>query len=172
MYFWLRILPTILRALFMKKQPFSEVSRVNLRVWPHETEARYANQAAYPQYLELARWEWVLRSELLALALKQKFLFILGGQLLIYRRPVSRWRKMEIRSELKGWDQRFVYCTQNIYVGNELALSALVKFCCKRGSQLCPPADYLGPLGMPAESPELPPAVQKWIETENLLLKA
>ena len=62
MLFWFRIAIVILRSLFFPARRMTEEATLALRVWPLESEVRFANQAMHPHYLELARWAWAVTS--------------------------------------------------------------------------------------------------------------
>ena len=173
MFFWIRILIVLARACFRPKSGATDETTVSLRVWPHESEVFFANQAIYPHYLELARWDWAVRSGAGRLAIQKRILFILGGQTLLYRRPLQRFHRFDVRTKIIGWDERWFYFEQKIYSTNgQLAHSALVKACCKQGKNLVAPLQVLQWLDPSVTTlPPLPSSVLDWQKMERHLLK-
>lgn len=141
---------------------------ITLRVWPHESEVSFANQAIYAHYLELARWEWAVQAKVLHLLFREKILFILGGQVLNYRRPLKRFEKFTVKSSLVGWDSKWAYCSQKIFTAEGLlAHTAIVKFCYKGNEGIIHPQKIASIMGFQKQSPPLPEAVVKWIALEK-----
>jgi acyl-CoA thioesterase FadM len=106
---FLRIIISILRALFRANLAPLDESVVHLRVWPHEADWSNVHQAIYPLYMELGRWDVAIRSGLGRWMLTQRCAGILGGQMIRYHRPLKRFQAFELRTRVLGWDEKWFY---------------------------------------------------------------
>jgi acyl-CoA thioesterase FadM len=106
---FLRIIISILRALFRANMAPLDESVVHLRVWPHEADWSNVHQAIYPLYMELGRWDVAIRSGLGRWMLTQRCAGILGGQMIRYHRPLKRFQAFELRTRVLGWDEKWFY---------------------------------------------------------------
>jgi acyl-CoA thioesterase FadM len=106
---FLRIIISILRALFRARMVPTGDSLVHLRVWPHEADWSNVHQAIYPLYMELGRWDVAIRSGLGRWMLKQRCAGILGAQMIRYYRPLRRFQAFELCTRVIGWDKKWFY---------------------------------------------------------------
>ncbi len=168
MGFWIRIFVIILRNFRAKKQSSLAPNRTILRVWPHESEVSFANQAAYAHYLELARWDWAMKSGVVHFMRRQKTLFAVGGLLQTFRKPLRRFQKFEVKSQIVGWDEKWIYFEQSMLSEGGLIHRAYVKLIYRKGRTVIAPVEFLKSLGfadLPAQT--VPRLVRQWVELEN-----
>jgi acyl-CoA thioesterase FadM len=91
----------------------SEPFVVSLRAWPWHCDAyRHLNNAVYLRLAEDARWAWTARTPLLKQALKSKWVFLVGGADVVYRRSVPLMSRLELISRVVGVDERWLYFSQ------------------------------------------------------------
>lgn len=60
-------------------------------------------------YTDAARWDIAIRSGFFKPALKNKWVVVLGGQKIIYRRPVKIFRRFSLTLQFVGWDNKWIY---------------------------------------------------------------
>ena len=90
-----------------------------------------------------------------------------AGASVRYRRRVKMFDRIEMRTRLLGWDQRFVYMGQSMWVRGECTSQALLRSAIIQGKRgIVPPAEMAAALGLPEESPDLPGWVRAWIEAD------
>lgn len=96
-----------------KPAPSNEAFRVRMRAWPWLCDAyRHLNNAAYLRLAEDARWAWTARTPLLKRALADRWLFLVGGADVLYRREIRLMSPFEIVSRVIGADERWLYFSQ------------------------------------------------------------
>ena len=111
---FLRIIISILRALFRARLAPLDESVVRLRVWPHEADWSNVHQAIYPLYMEIGRWDVAIRSGLGRWMLKQRCAGILGAQMIRYHHPLKRFQAFELHTRVLGWDKKWFYMEHRV----------------------------------------------------------
>ncbi len=92
----------------------------------------------------------------------------MAGASVRYRKRVKMFDRIEMRSRLAGWDGRFVYMLQSMWVRGECTSQALIRSAVTKGARgIVPPAEMAVALGLPPESPALPDWVEAWIAAEG-----
>jgi acyl-CoA thioesterase FadM len=92
----------------------------------------------------------------------------IAGASVRYRRRVRMFDRIEMRSRIVGWDARFTYAEQSLWRGGECCSHALLRMAITGGKGIVPSADLAAAMGLPAESPSLPPWVAAWAEADAL----
>jgi acyl-CoA thioesterase FadM len=90
------------------------------------------------------------------------------GASIRYRRRVRMFDRLELRSRLIGWDDRFTYAEQSFWRGGECASHALFRMAVSSPSGIVPTAEFCEAMGRSAESPPLPDWVRAWIEADTM----
>ena len=90
-----------------------------------------------------------------------------AGASVRYRRRVKMFDRIEMRTRLVGWDARFIYMDQTMWVQGECTSQALLRSAITAGKRgIVPPAEMALALGLSAESPALPDWVAEWIAAD------
>lgn len=90
-----------------------------------------------------------------------------AGVSIRYRRRVRAFDRLELRSRLIGWDQRFFYLEQSMWKGAECTSHALYRTAVTDANGIVTPERVAAAMGMDAHSPALPKWVQEWIKAES-----
>ncbi len=90
-----------------------------------------------------------------------------AGVCVRYRARVRLMQRFEMRSRALGWDERFFYLDQTIWLGERCANQALYRLAVTGPGGIVPPAEVAAAMGLPGESPPLPEWVRNWIAAEN-----
>jgi hypothetical protein len=81
---------------------------------------------------------------------------------------VKMFNKIEMRTRLLGWDARFIYMDQTMWVRGDCTSQALIRSAITMGKRgIVPPAEMAVALGLPPESPALPAWVTDWITADT-----
>jgi hypothetical protein len=83
-----------------------------------------------------------------------------------YRRRVRAFQRFELRSRFIGWDHRFFYTEQGMWIGDDCANHILIRSAITSASGIVAPAQVLRKMGQSEESPALPDWVQGWIAAD------
>lgn len=85
-----------------------------------------------------------------------------------YRRRVTVFDRIEMRSRCIGWDGRFFYMEQSMWKGAECTSQMLLRSAVTSKAGIVAPARVVEALGQPVESPPLPDWVKGWIAGDAL----
>jgi acyl-CoA thioesterase FadM len=100
-------------ALTGKPVAGSEPFRIKMRAWPWYCDAYlHMNNASYLRAAEEARWAWLAHTALLKRSFAERWLWLLGGADLIFRREIPLLSPFEIVSRVIGADERWLYVSQ------------------------------------------------------------
>lgn len=117
---------------------------------------------------DLGRIPMALRTGLAPIARAKGWGLAVAGASVRYRRRVRAFDRIEMRTRLLGWDARFVYMDQSMWVRGECCSQALLRSAITEGKRgIVPPARMAEALGLPPESPPLPDWVTAWITAEG-----
>jgi acyl-CoA thioesterase FadM len=153
---FLRIIISILQALFRTRLAPLDESVVHLRVWPHEADWSNVHQAIYPLYMEIGRWDVAIRNGLGRWMLKQRCAGILGAQMIRYHRPLKRFQAFELRTRVLGWDKKWFYIEHHLEShGRTMAIGCIqIMFLNPQGKRVQPSTAVLA-CGGDANSPPI-----------------
>ncbi|MBS1983029.1 MAG: thioesterase family protein [Bdellovibrionales bacterium] len=113
LYWHFRNWQCLLVALF-KPKIAAPTLPVTKHFWanPFDSDWLHSIQAGkFFTYTDAARWELAVRSGFLGPAIKNRWVVILGGQKIIYRRPVRIFRRFSLTMQFVGWDDKWIYAT-------------------------------------------------------------
>lgn len=84
-----------------------------------------------------------------------------------YRRRVRAFDRLEMRSRVLGWDQRFFYLEQGMWKGENCTSHALFRTAVTGPDGIIEPVHVAKEMGVSNQSPALPQWVQEWINAER-----
>lgn len=152
--------------------PSNEAFRVRMRAWPWLCDAyRHLNNAAYLRLAEDARWVWTARTPLLKRALSDRWLFLVGGADVLYRREIRLMSPFEIVSRVIGADERWLYFSQEFVLPDgRVACRVLVRAMVRSPAGAVTPAEVAAVAG--ATIPQANPEVEHMRNLADLQLAA
>lgn len=84
-----------------------------------------------------------------------------------FRRRVRLFQRVESRTRMVGWDQRFVYMEQSMWrPGGECTSQILARLAVTDRNGIVPPDRVLAAMGQTTASPVLPDWVQNWMTAD------
>jgi acyl-CoA thioesterase FadM len=157
LYWHFRNFQCILIGLFMPrlKDPSLPITR---RFFANPFDSDWLNSiqaGRFFTYTDAARWELALRAGFLKPALKNKWVVILGGQKIIYRRPVRIFRSFDLTLQFVGWDDKWLYAAHVFRQGGEVKCTSFTKIGIRARGKLVSPTEVLTQMGHAA--PNVPP---------------
>jgi acyl-CoA thioesterase FadM len=158
----LRNLLTMLRALWHSRrvEPQSR-TLVHFRVTPFDTGIATLKSDRYLQMAESAQLDYVIRTGLLRVMLRQRYSFVNASQLVRFARPVRLFDRVAVTSQVIYADARFAYFHHVFRVGTSLHADVAVKMKFKKGRLTVAPAELLGSFDGPK-----PAWLQHWDDTQ------
>ncbi|OIN86812.1 MAG: Mesenchymal stem cell protein DSCD75 [Alphaproteobacteria bacterium CG1_02_46_17] len=145
---------------------------LELRVLPNDLDFNmHMNNGRYLTIMDLGRLDLILRSGLLKMMIKQKSVPILASSKMRYRLSLDPFQKYVLRTQILGWDDKWVFIEQRFLKDGKVAAIGLVKGCFfdQRSKTTVPTADLLHHIGYDQPSPELPPHIIDWQKAEQTL---
>lgn len=118
---------------------------------------------------DLGRIPMMMRMGMIATIRKQGWGMTVAGSHVRYRKRIRMFQRVEMRSRLLGWDQRFIYLEQSIWREGVALNHLLVRIAATQASGILPPETLMVALGQPdLQSPPLPDWVHAWIDAEAM----
>jgi acyl-CoA thioesterase FadM len=166
MYPYPRAIARFFLARRKGKLDFYDAFVTHHRAWPWDTDIfGELNHGRILTLFELARWEMTTRMGMDRLVLKEGFGFAIAGTSVRYRRRIPTWSRYQVKTRFLGFDGRFFYINQSMWMGDEPCHDALLRAAFMHGGKSVPAAEMAAKMGM-TESPPLPEWVTKWIEAD------
>ena len=110
LYWHFRNIQCVIAALF--KPRVSPKETLTKTFWANPFDSDWLNSiqaGRFFTYTDAARWEIAVRLGLLKLLWQNHLVAILGGQKIIYRRPVAIFRRFKLVMKVVGWDDKWLY---------------------------------------------------------------
>lgn len=138
------------------------------RCWPWDLDIwRELNNGRTLTLLDLGRLPLAHRVGLVATLRREGWAMTMAGVSVRYRRRVRMFDRIEMKSRFLGWDARFFYVEQGMWVRGQCANHALYRVAVTDGSGILPPARVAAAMGADV-SPALPDWVDAWSSAEAL----
>jgi len=116
--------------------------------------------------MELGRFGLAQRVGLIKALKDNNWGLTVAGTSVRYRKRIKPFAKFEMRSKAACWDERFIYITQSIWLGEECACHALFRTGVVSNHRLVPTAQALAATGHDLPSPKPESWIQNWIDAE------
>jgi acyl-CoA thioesterase FadM len=140
-------------------------------IWPHDLDPWLElNNGRTLTLYDFGRTVLFRRTGLAALMKARGWGGTVAGSSVRYRRRVKAWDRIEMRSRIEGWDDRFVYLTQGMWRDGECTSHALFRTAVigrsRQAPGVVPTAEVAAALR--AEPKPLPAWITAWAEAEAL----
>ena len=117
---------------------------------------------------DLGRIPLARRVGLVNLLRKKRWGLTMAGAVVRYRRRVRTFERIEMRSRAIGWDARFLYLEQSMWLkSGECANHIVYRSAITSAKGIVPPAEALAAMGQEVASPPLPDWVRTWQQAEE-----
>ena len=137
-----------------------ETDTLKMRVWPNDVDFNlHLNNARYLNVMDYGRIHTLARMGLLKPAIQARWIPVVGGVWITYRRSLGLWARYELATRLVGWDERWFYMEQ-VFTGDDgLAAVGWVKGALRDNAGVVPPQRVMDLVQPGIMSPELPEAI-------------
>lgn len=137
------------------------------RCWPWDLDPwMELNNGRTLTLYDLGRIPMAMRTGLIGVLRTQGWGITVAGNSTRYRRRVRAFQRFELRSRCIGWDHRFLYTEQGMWLGEECANHILIRSAITSADGIVPPAQVMRVMNLPEESPPLPDWVKAWIAAD------
>ncbi len=171
---WLRLLITIIRSYF--RQPINssdelakQIHSITFRIWPTECERSFLNYSRYLTFMEASRADIMGRAGLFFWFLREGCVAVAGSVYISYKRPLKRFQKVEVTSQLIYWDKKWFYFEHRFFRNGKLTAHALVKVIVVNKKSFIDPSIIFNSRNFQVLPVEKPQSVDKLEEYERLM---
>ncbi len=163
------LLRTLWKALTLRVRPPLEAlgtSVLAFRVWPNDLDVNiHMNNGRFLSVMDLGRFDLTFRTGLGKAMLRNRWMPLVGGVTIRYRRSLDPFEAYELHTRLLGWDAKWFYLEQRfIKGGGELAAEGVVRALFRGKDGNVAIAEVLDQMGY--AGPDLPPSedLRRWAE--------
>ena len=117
---------------------------------------------------DLGRTVLAQRTGLIALIRRERWGLTVAGSSVRYRKRVVAFDRLEMRSRLAGWDDRFLYIEQSMWRQGTCTSHALLRTAVTDRAGLVTTDRLTRALGVTGPSPDLPGWITAWADAEAL----
>jgi acyl-CoA thioesterase FadM len=150
---WFRLLFIFVSAFFRKKILPTDASHLSFRVWPQEADKKYMNNASFWTITEMGQMDLLFRSGLFKLCRRNHWSPLVGSQKMVYKKPLKRFERFELKSKIIYWDEKWFYLRQTFLKNDQLIANSLIKVIFRKKSGNVPISQILTSLGIEANLP-------------------
>ncbi len=170
MYVFIRLIKILFLSFLGKKQKFDEVGKITLMCWPNDLDTNFhMNNGRYMTLLDLARADFMIRTDMFKIVLKHKWMPVLASAKVEYKKPVHLWENFDIHTKLLGHDEKRFYIEHMMFnkKGN-LLFKATVKAAFVKNRKSVPVKEVFDAAGVDYVLHDLPKSVQLWLDSERV----
>lgn len=167
MYPLIRFIKAIWQA---KRQPplaMFDVYVSQHRCWPQDLDLfMEMNNGRVLTILDLGRAGLAQRAGLNDMLMREKWGIAVAGGTTRYRKRIRPFARFEMQTRCVGWDARFIYMEQSIWLGKDCAAHAMLRTCVTDSNGIVSTDRSIAAYGQDIASPTLPDWVQAWIDAD------
>jgi acyl-CoA thioesterase FadM len=124
-----RMILVFAAAFLGRKAHMDAVHRLRFTVLPNDLDTNlHMNNGRYLTLMDLGRVDMMIRSGLIRAILREKWMPVIAGVSMIFRRSLNPFERYTLETRVLGWDDRWAYLEQTfINSKGELAARGFVK---------------------------------------------
>jgi len=177
MNLWLRLIWLVFLA---RRRPRLElpggVSRLAMRAWPQDIDtSAHVNNGRYWTLMDLGRADLLLRSGLWRAVLRNRWVPVLNGGHVRFRRELRPFRAFVLETRILCWHGTHVFIEHRLRTPDgTVAALAIVQagLYDRRKRAFVPMSELMRLVGATGDSPPVPPEVAAIVEANTLLGRA
>lgn len=168
MYPAIRFTLEMLRARRMPPLAIGETHVTPIRCLPWDIDFQLEmNNGRILTLFDIGRVPMFARLGVLEEMKRRKWFGTIAGSSVRYRRRITLWQKLELRSRVIGADERFTYIEQGLWRDGECCAHAVLRAAITTGRGIIPSSEVIAALGFAPEDMALPAWVQAWDSAET-----
>jgi acyl-CoA thioesterase FadM len=138
------------------------------RCWPQDLDVYMEmNNGRVLTLLDLGRFGLAGRTGLLKMLKREGWGLAVAGGTTRYRKRILPFVRFEMRTRTVGWDHRFIYMEQSIWIKDACAAHVLLRTCLTDRNGIVGTDRAMTAMGHAEPSPALPKWVSAWIEADT-----
>jgi acyl-CoA thioesterase FadM len=140
-----------------------------IRCWPWDLDPwMELNNGRTLTFYDLGRLPLFQRNGIMRIVKQNGWGFTVAGSSVRYRKRITAFEKITMRSRAIGWDDRFFYVVQSLWKADgSCANQVLIRAAMIEDGKMAPPEKLVAMLGWQGPDPVLPDWVQAWIAAED-----
>lgn len=167
MYPYLRMMKELFKASRAPALGIFDTHVSHHRCWPWDLDPwMELNNGRTLTLYDLGRLPLGHRTGLDRVLMARKWGLTVAGSSVRYRRRVTVFTCLEMRTRCIGWDARFLYMEQSMWKAEECTSHVLIRSAIVSKAGMLPPSDLAVALGAAPDSPALPDWVTAWIAAD------
>lgn len=168
MYPIIRFITTSIRAFLSKKIAIDDVARTRFRIRPWDIDMFLeVNNGRILTLYDLGRFDLAIRTGLASTLKKNGWGLVVAGSTVRYRQRVRMFEKAVIYTQVAGFDDRWIYISQSMWVGDRPVSSILLRTGVTREGRVVPAPEVLEAMNITHWSPGLDGWIRDWIHSES-----
>ena len=166
----LRFIIVLLAALRRQPLRILDESMVTFQIWPNDLDINgHMNNGRYLTLMDLGRIDLMVRTGLAKVALRRKWHPVVGSATIRFRLPLRLFQIYQLKTRVLGWDEKWFYVEQRFERRGNVVAVGVVKGLLRGHTGNIPPAEVLRSINLAIPSPEMPPAIDLWQQSEAVL---
>ena len=168
MYPIIRFLTTCIKTYLADKITIDDISATSFRIRPWDIDMFLeVNNGRVLTLYDLGRFDFSIRMGLAKALRQNKWGLVVAGSTVRYRRRIRMFEKLTIYTQVAGYEERWIYIVQSMWVKGEPASSILLRTGITNRGKVVPARDVIDALGIEEWNPVLHPWVKEWIHSEE-----
>lgn len=105
-----------------------DTSVITLHVLLNDLDLNWhMNNGRFLTIMDLGRMDLLKRTGTLEMAIKNKWMPIVGSATIDFKRPLKLWQKYELHTRICGWDEKWLYIEHVFYSRDKLIAKGQIK---------------------------------------------
>lgn len=168
MYPIIRFITTCIHAFRSDRISIDGVAETSLRIRPWDIDMFLeVNNGRILTLYDLGRFDLSIRTGLAKALKENKWGLVVAGSTVRYRRRIRMFEKVTIYTQVVGYEDRWIYILQSMWVKGIPASSILLRTGITSQGKVIPARDVLEALDMTHWQPELHGWVKDWVHSEE-----
>ena len=168
MYPIIRFITTSIHAFRSDRISIDEVAETVFRIRPWDIDMFLeVNNGRILTLYDLGRFDLSIRTGLAKVLKTNKWGLVVAGSTVRYRQRIRMFEKVTVYTQVVGYDDRWIYIVQSMWVKDMPASSILLRTGITRKGKVVPAREVLEALDITHWEPELHDWVKAWIKSEE-----
>ena len=168
MYPVVRLIKEHLKYRNAPRLPIMGVHESWHRCWPQDIDIYMEmNNGRILTMFDLGRTGLAKRTGLITALLDNKWGMTMAGASVRYRKRIRPFVKFKMITRTVGWDDKFFYLDQSIWIGDDCAAQGLFRSAVTDKNGIVRPRKLFDHIGYTGDKPVLPSWAQAWIEADQ-----
>lgn len=149
----LRMLYVLVLSLFRERVEATALeSRLTLRTLPNDLDVNlHMNNGRYLTICDLNRVDLFIRSGLLKVMLKKKWMPMIADHTMTYKKPLKMLERFHVSLAVTHWDEKFFYMTHTFISGDRVVAEGTSKAVIRSREGVVKPAEVILAVGRDME---------------------